>query len=284
MAVRSNNVARYCLLLNSCDSYQDTWAPFFDLLQKYWKDVNCNIYLNTESCDFNDSKYSFKVNVLNNGHKTRWGGRLRACLDQIEEEYILMTLDDYFICSDINEECIDKLVDKMEEDKSIASFQLIASRYNATGITVADCLVEEGVTLHEVGRDGNKVHFVPTIWRKSVLKKWLRNHESIWGFEAYGKRRASFWNYKEKVYEVIAPVIYDYLWTSTCCSAIVNGKWMVAPEVDAFFEKNGIEVDMNKRGRITLEEYSSHDMNYVLSQLTLGELIIKTIWRIRSFW
>ncbi len=278
-----SKTCRFALLLNSCDSYSDTWTPFFDLLEKNWKKIPCNIYLNTETKDFDDKKYSFKVNIINSAPNLRWGGRLIAALDKIKEEYILMTLDDYFVCSPINEDALKKLVDKMDARPEIASFQLIKSRLIAVGKEEVETNGEQ-FDFKEVCEEGYKTHFVPTLWRKSVLKKWLRSHESIWGFEAYGSMRARMWKYSEKVFEVRNPLVYDYLWTSTDCSAVVNGKWMVAPEIDDFFASNGIDIDLNIRGRITLEEYRSHNLGYVVSKLTFREFLQRVIWRIRSFW
>ena len=43
---------KIALLVNSCDKYEDLWAPFFTLLKKYWN-PEYPIVLNTESKDFN---------------------------------------------------------------------------------------------------------------------------------------------------------------------------------------------------------------------------------------
>ena len=77
----------------------------------------------------------------------------------------------------------------MKSNTLIASFQLAYSRQVVTdGISQCD---------KEIGNaniDGfRKTEFYPTLWRKKTLYKWLRNHETIWGFEICGDARARRW-------------------------------------------------------------------------------------------
>lgn len=265
-------------LLNSCDAYSDTWDAFFDLLNIYWPDIPNKVYLNTETIDYKPRhSYSFEIKTINTSNTISWSKRLMKVLDVIEEDYVLMTLDDFFLQSTVRTELIEELIQMMDNDPQIASFQLTAARIAQE----ENVNISEKLSLNLMTRDGWKTHFIPTIWRKSVLKKWLRPWESIWAFEGYGSQRARVWNYKEKVYMVDSPIIYDYLWVDKC-SVIVNGKWYASPLVDQLFESNGIEVDFAKRGRITFEEYESHNMKYILSRYSLKQIFIKCIYRLLS--
>ena len=89
------------------------------------------------------------------------------------------------------------------------------------------------------------------------------------------------WNYKEKVLAVDSPVIFDYLWVDGC-SVIVNGKWLESDMVDQFFPLNGINIDLSKRGRITLEEYRSRTLKDTVKKLSFGQFLVKALNRIRS--
>ena len=169
----------------------------------------------------------------------------------------------------------------MDENKNIASFQLKGSRLIQEGRTRENKTSE--FIINEIKKDGWKTHFVPTIWRKKILYKWLRDHESIWGFELYGSQRARLWNYKEEVYAIESPVIYDYLWVKGC-SVIVNGKWLYDKKIDDFFKSNDIYIDYDKRGRITLEEYRSRTLKDTLKRLSYWQIVKKTLLRIRSLW
>ena len=266
-------------LLSTCDAYEDTWEPFFQLLGKYWPALPMRVYINTETKRYTPSgRLPFEVTACNTSAGIPWGQRLMDVLDRITEEYVFLVLDDFFVRSPVREELFENLIVRMEADPGIASIQLRAARLEQEGKGAG----EDGLVLSEIGSDGWKTHFVPTIWRKSVLREWLRKQESIWGFELYGSQRARIWKYREKVLAADAPVIFDYLWVNGC-SVIVNGKWLQDPEVDAFFRDNGIGIDLSLRGRITLAEYRSRTLRDTIRKLTFGQFVKKSFNRIRSF-
>ena len=267
-------------LLSTCDSYEDTWDPFFRLLGKYWPNIPMKVYLNTETKKYTPStNLPFEVIPCNTSTSLPWGHRLINVLDMIPDEYIFLVLDDFFLQNPVKSEFFHDLFRIMDENRNIASIQLKAARLVQEGKREKeDCSKLE---ISEIDNTGWKTHFVPTIWRKSTLKKWLRKHESIWGFELYGSQRARIWKYKEQVLAVDSPIIFDYLWVDGC-SVIVNGKWLVAPEVDTFFPNNGIEVDLSLRGRITLEEYRSRTLKDTIKKLSFGLFLKKCILRVCS--
>lgn len=267
-------------LLSTCDSYEDTWDPFFILLGKYWPNIPYNVYINTETKQYTPSReLPFSVIPCNTSTKDTWSNRLLKVLDIIPEDYIFMVLDDFFIKSPVKEEYFERLLEIMDSDDCIASIQLKAARNIQEG--KGDVTDNTKMICSEIDHSGWKTHFVPTIWRKSILKKWLRKHETIWGFELYGSQRARIWNYKERVLSVDSPVIFDYLWIDGC-SVIVNGKWLLSPEVDCFFPNNGINIDLSKRGRITLEEYRNRTLKDTIKKLSFGQFVKKCINRVRS--
>lgn len=267
-------------LLSTCDSYEDTWDPFFRLLGKYWPSIPMNVYINTETKNYVPTVVlPFDVVSCNTSTTIPWSQRLLNVLDMIPEEYVFMVLDDFFLQSPVKDEYFDQLIKMLDVDYNIASIQLKAARLIQEG--KKENIDDTTLRISEIDNNGWKTHFVPTIWRKSILKKWLRKHETIWGFELYGSQRARIWKYKEKVLAVDSPVIFDYLWIDGC-SVIVNGKWLVSPEVDSFFPQNRIEVDLSKRGRITLEEYRSRTLKYTISKLSFGQFVHKCFNRMKS--
>lgn len=271
-------MSKCAFLMSSCDSYSDTWDMFYQLVYKYWADCPLPMYLNTETIRYSPS-CSLELTVCNTEQGIPWGERMIRVLDMIPEKYVLLVLDDFFLQANVNGRAIDTLVDIMEKDESISSFQLKASRWIQEGSSSFPVTDE----IHYAPlADGWYTHFVPTIWRKDTLRKWLRRHESIWGFELYGSQRAGRWHYKEKVFVVDSPVVYDYLWVDGC-SAIVNGKWIDSPVIDEFVQKNGIEIDLDKRGRISIEEYRSRTMKDTLKRLPFSEIVRRVLNRVRSF-
>ena len=268
--------------MSSCDVYEDLWNPFFECINSFWKGISYPVYLNTEHKEFFSSELlSFKVTTLNqlSSKKLSWSTRFSDALRRIPEEYIFLVLDDFFLCNSVNEEYFETILDIMDRDESVASFQFYGTR---TRNAYPESYQKTDELQYELIWDnGWKTHFVPTIWRKSVLLKWLRPWESIWAFEGYGSDRARRWKYKEKVYVVKSPPIYDYLWIKDC-SAVINGKWLDEPELMDFFRDNDIKIDFAKRGKMSHEEYLNKTMADVIKKYKPHEIVVKTFNRLRS--
>jgi len=280
------------VLLATCDKYEDTWEPFFALFNKFWGDCPYNIYINTETKDFRDLQHRnntlvgggnwLPISVLHptKRNASKWGARMLDVLSQINSEYVFLVLDDFFLKSKVKTDLFNKCIDILDADKNLASIQLNAARWKSEG--KSEPLESDSLIISEIPETGYKTHFNPTIWRKSVLAKWLRRHESIWGFEAYGSQRCRIWHYKERVLSLDSPVIYDYLWCQKC-SVIVNGKWLLDQQIDDFFKEQGLKMDFAKRGRISVEEYRSKTLKDVLKRYTTLQKLERVVARIRSF-
>jgi hypothetical protein len=51
------------ILVNSCDSYDDLWEPYFSLFHVQWADCPYPVYLNTETKRYNRS--DMKIETIN---------------------------------------------------------------------------------------------------------------------------------------------------------------------------------------------------------------------------
>jgi len=269
--------------MSSCDIYEDLWEPFFECLDLMWDNMEAPIYLNTEHKIFvPQKKLGFEVKTLNQEGKKAlsWSTRMIKALSRIEKDYIFLVLDDFFVCDKVDAAKIDQIISIMEADPTIASFQLYGTRIRNKAPEQYIC--EDSLQYKLMGKEGWKTHFVPTVWRKSTLLKWLRPWESIWAFEGYGSERARRWNYSEKVFVVENPPVYDYLWIKDC-SAVINGKWLAEEELLSFFADNHIQVDWSHRGKMTYEEYQAITFSDVVKKYTPVQIIQKCINRVRSF-
>lgn len=270
-------------LMSSCDVYDDLWEPFFECLDLMWKDIDIPVYLNTEHKVFTPkNELGFQVRTLNQRSKKTlsWSKRFIEALERIPEEYIFLVLDDFFVCDKVDADKMAQIVSLMEKDPTIASFQLYGTRIRNRAPEAY--IYEDALSYKLMGKQGWKTHFVPTIWRKSTLLKWLRPWETIWAFEECGSQRARRWNYPEKVYVVESSPVYDYLWIKDC-SAVINGKWLAEEELLTFFEENQIQVDWSRRGKMTHAEYQAITMKDVVRKYTPLQILVKCVNRVRSF-
>lgn len=273
-----NNV-RMSFLMSSCDSYEDLWSPFFQCIEKFWGDIPYQCYLNTEHKKYT-GEGNVKVITINQSTEKllTWSERFRDVLLKIPTEYVFLVLDDFFLCETVDTSYFERLLDMMDADKSIPSIQLYGTRMEQTGGEIA--LPGEINTMH-LWPNGWATHFVPTIWRKEVLLKWLRSWESIWGFEGYGSKRARKYGYTRSVIVVSSPSIYKYMWVRDC-SAVVHGKWLDEPGVVGFLNENNIEVDYSKRAKISYDEYLAEGMVAQMRKYSLLDIIKKTFNFLRS--
>lgn len=120
---------KIALLVNSCDKYEDLWAPFFTLLKKYWN-PEYPIVLNTESKDFNFEGLNIKTLKLFENKNVEWSERLRITLENIDSEYVITLLDDFFLEKSVDNNKINQCVKWMDENQNIAAFYFV---YNILG-------------------------------------------------------------------------------------------------------------------------------------------------------
>ncbi len=84
------------VFVSSCDKYSDLWDAFYSLFFKNWNDCNLKVYHVSDSKPFLHPK----VTSLCPGDtemKYTWSGLTKWALQQIQEDYILLILDDYFL-------------------------------------------------------------------------------------------------------------------------------------------------------------------------------------------
>lgn len=266
------------VLVNSCDKYEDLWDPFFYLFKKFWGKCPYEVVLNTEKISRDD--FPIKVNILNSNNKY-WGGRLIDVLNNINTEYVFLLLDDYFLVDNVRSEVIGNCLDLMSVDRNIGSIRFSSSIYE----------IHQSKNLREYADSGYfhlnkgewKCNFAPAIWRKDTLLKFLRPWESIWGFEKWGSirtRRYQEFVLKDSFFDSpVFPIAFSK--GNRFASAVVNGKW-VLELVDPLFRKHNIQVNYNRLGTMTIEEYYSIKSADVIKKNSLEDVVVKSINVVRS--
>ncbi len=166
------------VVVMSCDAYRDLWKPFFTLFWRYWPDCPFPIYFGTNAGSYEDSRV---VTVALGDYE--WSKRFRLCLEQIEADYVLLLLEDYFLDEPISNERFTRYL-KMLRDLGGTVLRL----YPRPGPDIE-------IPGHpELGRIHRKAPYrisaQPAIWRRIDLLDLLRDEESIWDFEWKGTTRS----------------------------------------------------------------------------------------------
>ena len=234
---------RCTLLVCSCDAYQDAWEPFFRLLRLQWPDCPFPIVLNTETARYTYADCRIRtLGLYAPGERVSWAKRLMDHLDAISTEYVLLFLDDFFLCKPVDTARVLECMRWMDADASAAAFNF----YTVPGKNLPAPQYPGFVRRPQCG--AYKYNAQAGLWRTRELRSFLRPHEAPWVWEVAGNYRS--WRSRQKFYcaDPAAPLVFDY-YGDGCWSGIMRGRWYTK-YVGPLFERYGIAVDFSKRGTI----------------------------------
>ena len=260
------------IIVNTCDSYEDTWNPFFNLFKEYWTDCEYPIYLNTEIKKF--SMEDMQINVINNKVEVAWSDRLINVLHKVKTKYVILLLDDFFLNEKVDVIRIRKCIQWMEKNNKIASFSFAPSLWKDI-----DDKKYEGFELRPI--DGEyRFNLQAAIWNRKTLLKILKKGESPWETEHMGTFRAKvlyanklFYAAKKEGERIIT---YEY------GGAIHQGRWTKAtPELLKHHKIEGIDFSVRGFDPKPTEEWSRlqlecDNQTYVKKsfKIKLGEILL----------
>ena len=116
-----NNIS---FVVSSCDKYSTAWKPYFELVKKFWPEHPERIYLISESKQYVDSELN--IQCENYPESYTWSERLYHTLEKIDTEYIIFSLEDFFLLGPVKQEVIDRCIGWMDENREIAECRLSA--------------------------------------------------------------------------------------------------------------------------------------------------------------
>lgn len=239
---------RLTVLVNSTDSFEDCWQPFFRLFSIYWPRCPYPAVLNTETKDFtsDDKTIDLRCSRIGEGwtgpSRIPWSDCLIRCLDQLESEYILYLQDDYFLNGRVDEKLIEEFIDVMAESGA-AHLRLMETDRKA-----AHSQSKLHPLLWEINPRANyRISMQAGLWRKDALRAYLQPGESGWQFERAGTRRSYlkhdlFLCQNLDEFNAKGRFVLPY-WPT----GIIKGKWYESAVVE-LFKQHGIEVDYSRRG------------------------------------
>lgn len=238
------------LFVSSCDKYESVWYPYFELIKIYWPAHPKKIYLSTESKSY--SIEGLDITILNSGSVIPWSQRLIEALNQVEEPFIIFSLEDFFFLDTIKQSKIDECLTWMMEDNSIGVCRL------STVETVKGKNYKQSDFVVCPKNHMWRVDAQIALWRKSFLLKVLHPMETPWQFEGFASRRSM--NMEEKLLwfspadpNDIKQMIFPYFNDVMKGYNIAWGKWL--PKNKAWFLKNGIkDVKFHVLGSLSEED------------------------------
>jgi len=231
---------KIAILVNTTDSFEDCWEPFFKLFNKYWPEYQGKIYLNTESKEFTFEGLEI-VSVKNGLTNKPWSQCLRYALEFIEEEDIIYMQEDYFLHTLVNNRLVKSYFKKFKEN-DLDCLHLTDQCTN--GPFSKETWID---SVWEIKKGASyRLSTQAAFWKKESLKKLIRPWENGWQFEHYGTKRSNYLLNKvmcvaQDKFMKGENEILPYVFTG-----IIKGKWK--EDVSGLFAANEINVDLTQRG------------------------------------
>lgn len=216
------------LLVMSCDKNQDLFFPYNHCIEKYWPGHPEVIY-STESI------VNPYYKTICSGNKS-WGLRIKDCLDKIDDEFILLTLDDIFIREYVNDIIPYAYASIMARDNKIGYINFEGD-YRKFEVNEYD---NNFCNIFDTEKEKYRVSVMMNLFKKDCLYR-LANDVDAWGFELQETPKEYTYLITKK--EIIK---FGHKEDTICNWGIVKGKW--TKECLDFFKKENVDIDLSKRG------------------------------------
>ena len=174
MTEKIKNVA---LLICSHDGFSSLWAPLEHSYIKLWANCPLKIYLGTNFLE-PDLK-TFQTLAI--GSESSWSDYILKCLNNIDEEYVLLTFDDVFWASNIDNNQLVPLIEQaMNEGWNYLRFH--PSPRGRSHFSDDLSYLDPGAQY--------RTSMALALFKKDVLISLLDRSETAWDFEIKGSRRS----------------------------------------------------------------------------------------------
>ena len=184
------------------DNYIEGIKPYLWLFNKYWasnEDVEV-VIAGFSSPKFSIPDYSKRANVKAKWHSIgefgkypldKWSNSLIDLLDQLDDDFIILMLEDYWVIRDINVPAVKLASEYMHNKPRTLKFDLAADRFFAGG---AQRDYEHYGWLDIVkSKPGSPYHMslMTGMWNVSLLQRVLKKDWNPWDVEIDGTTHLS---------------------------------------------------------------------------------------------
>lgn len=161
------------MLISSCEAYSDLWENHMILLNENWSDRTIDTVVVTDKVHEGILE---RASIFNAGDKLEMPQRIKKYIERVDTEYVLLTLDDYYV---------DKPIDNKKIIRAIKIMDKFSLDYLRFWPYPHEKKRMEGVkNAFWIELQGNyKVNLYPAIWRKSFLENTIQSSLSAWEYE-----------------------------------------------------------------------------------------------------
>lgn len=230
----------FVVFVCSSDSYSDIWDLFFDMFHRNWPDFEGTIYFQTQEKEY--SRNDFHIVCTKVGREKNFGAALRAGLDKVTTDKILLFMIDYILMGPVDSSNLNNMF-RYFCDNDLDALYLICQKLPMIGCKDKPCISKLQPSDHVFS-------YQVSFWKKNVLKEMALPHENPWTSEWYGNKRAieaelDIRSINDEKYDIFK---YNH------AGCLHRGKWM--PDAVQYLTKHNYSVDFSKRGYYQ-DEYKS---------------------------
>lgn len=215
-------MATVSLLISTCDKFSDLWDEHIALLRKHWKGEMWKTYVVT---DKQTNREYEGVKFIVAGEDKDFPMRIKYAAERIDTDYILLTLDDYFLINAVDEGTLRYLVQRAD-DEHIDYLKLYDRRmtdpkkYDSVEIlSTIDLSKKYAITLY------------PAIWKREFLFNSVSSDMTAWKYEP---------SLTEYARNEDANCMFSHAGLFDILDVVRKGK--VLHKADKYFKANGIDI------------------------------------------
>lgn len=210
------------ILVVSCDKSVDLFEPYYYCIEKYWPDHPEIIYT-TETIT-----NPYYRTICKNYPLAQYSKRIHDCLEELDDDWVMIMVDDIFIRSPVDKEELDYIYSFLDD---IAAINL-QQPFSSNDIPINDRL------MIRVGP--YKTSLMCQIWNREKALEVFDCNCDPWEFEVLNNHLGYTYLISTKYPINFGRPLTGGKW------AIYRGKW--TRECKEFFDKEGLEIDYSRRG------------------------------------
>lgn len=165
------------MLVLSCDKYADLWNGFFYQFQKYFN-LEIPVYFASNK---KTPKTNFPLKIILTGNEVSWGSNLKKILEQLNEKYIFITLEDLYLDSNFSNELFNEVIN------FISSAPVAVKHLKYSGVIYGKQMVSKHISKLPSGLPYRVT--LCGIWDREYLLSIIEDDENPWQFEVNGSAR-----------------------------------------------------------------------------------------------
>ena len=175
----------YEVIISTCEKFSDLWDAHVLLMERNWK-AHGKAYLVTDAPA--DRRYA-GVEVVCAGADTEITQRLRFALERVTSQYILFTLDDYFLTEPIDQEALQRTLAVMEAEKldyiwlDSPTNPYMPNRQELRREGAVELKDHPGYYLRNMAEGNYKISLYPGLWRTDFMRQTLEETRNAWQYE-----------------------------------------------------------------------------------------------------